>query len=392
MCLCLLVVAVASTPQPLLAWTKVSAFYGVDFKRFWVCSWTIRVGQTIYGEEFRQIGLRLLNTNYNPGENYHVPGWYALLLPTTFLTLDQALTLYTSLSVLVFVSGIVWLTCELFGAKRLPVALALALTLAMLLSPLGLDNLVLAQVGLLCSGLLAGAYAAWLRGLPILAGCLIGLASLSKAYPVLLLASLARKQKHRALWGWLAVVGVTHAVALAYAGLPLFFDFFSSVVNLPIKAYDRSHSVPAVLIRFLPSWESALAIFSKALFAGMLLIYFRGAWRARRRGDEALWLAVGILTFQTMAAFCWTYQCVINVVPLLLVVSQLKAGRPWVTVAAVALTVHLALSGDLVWNGWLNALHASFRAGGWGAWTATLALIALLIENHRPPGEADHEA
>ncbi|ODT62483.1 hypothetical protein ABS71_15645 [bacterium SCN 62-11] len=312
-----------------------------------------------------------------------MPGWYALLLPTTFLSLGQALTLYTSLSIVVFVSGIAWLTCELFGARLLPLTLALLLTLGTLLSPLGLDNLVLAQVGLLCAGLLAGAYAAWLRGLPFLAGSLLGLASLSKAYPVLLLASLARKQKQRALWGWLAVVGVTHAIALAYAGLPLFFDFFSSVLHLPIKAYDRSHSVPAVLIRFWPGWEPELALFSKVLFAGMLLLYFRGAWRARRRGAEALWLAVGILTFQTMAAFCWTYQCVLNIVPLLLVVSQLKPGRPWAALAAVALTIHLALSGDLVWNGSLNAAHASFRAGGWGAWTATLALIALLIENHR---------
>lgn len=367
---------------------------GLDFFRFYCAAWTLRVGQNVYGEAFEAVSRQVSGQLMVAGENYHPPGWYALLLPFTSQPMRPATVLFEALSCCIFLFGVSWFTAVLFDNWKPARWAGLGIALAVIPSPIGVDNLALGNVGLLCTGLLGITYAAAMQRRPTAAGVALGVAALSKVYPILLLGSFLNPQRQTRRAGQVAIAALTtlllaHLLVLGLAGPDTLSGFFTSALGVPVKTGDHSLTLPAVLLGFFPQWSDWGQLLSRGMLLAGAAVYLGGALKARSQPARRVWFAVGILVFQTLTPFCWAYQRALNLLPLLVALREVRAARPAVSAAALALTAGMLLEGDLVWTVWMRPVHIGYRQAGLGALVGLVGLLGLMRHGWNllsPPG------
>jgi alpha-1,2-mannosyltransferase len=317
--------------------------WGYDFSAYWTAAGDVLNGRPIYQAQ------QLLGT-YSPQQQYLYlyPPFLAVVVtplaaafPTDYRAAMWVWAFIGAVIVALVAVGIARLERLPSDGRRLVwVGAAFAF-------PPVVGELVMGNVHVLVLGLLALSW--WgirlanrgdSRG-QILAGVAVGVASLIKVFPALIVVWLVLTGRTRAaLWSVIAFA-VLAAVTLPVTGLQPWLDYPRVLANLgpPVDVYDTL--APAV-------WVGSLVGAPIARVAVVLLIVGVLAWAARRLDDGA-GFALAVTGSIAIAPALYHHYLAILVLPLLLAVRHTK--RP-----ALLLIPYLAMFagdqpalGDLAW-------------------------------------------
>ncbi len=162
-----------------------------DFSQDYLSAQALRVGQSIYSD-FTEFPIKAGDATgtifKQPVKSFHPPFNAILFVPLTFLSYNTAFLLWTILSVLLYLAMLALLRHE-FQIDLPRHWLLLLVGLALCWRPF-LVQIHLGQLSIYLISCIIGCWALLRHGRPLLAGALLGLASLIKLFPGLLIACL----------------------------------------------------------------------------------------------------------------------------------------------------------------------------------------------------------
>jgi alpha-1,2-mannosyltransferase len=233
-----------------------------------------------------------------------------------------------------------------------------------------IGELVLGNVHLLLLGLLGGAWLALRddrRPMPAIAGILVGVATIIKLFPGLVILWLLLRGHYRAALWSLATIAVLAVATLPVTGLQPWLDFPRVLLNLGPPVDTRDTLAPIVWLSALMPPVAARVVVAAAMIAAVV-------WTSRNLA-EPMSFAVAVTASVLIAPALYQHYLAILVLPLLL---ALRWAPPWgwVAVAYVAMFGgEQAAFGDSAWI--VNRLLPT--AG------ALLLLVGLMIRGARIP-------
>jgi len=188
------VVFILATTLGLCRWveyTLVRSLAVSDFAQDYVAAYALRHGIDIFGPNLRALGLSLLQ--FEKLDNYHPPFTALLFLPFSFLHFPWAFMLWNVFSLLIYV-GLVLLLLQSYG---LLTARWLRLSSVLLLWEPFTSSIFLGQLSVALSFAIIFSHLLLQIGRDRLAGVLLGLATLVKLYPGLILLYLVSQRRWR---------------------------------------------------------------------------------------------------------------------------------------------------------------------------------------------------
>jgi len=207
------VVFILATTLGLSRWVEYSLARSTaasDFAQDYLAAYAFRHGIELYGAPFRALAMTLLQLeNY---DNFHTPFSALLFLPLSFLPYPTAFIFWNFLSLLLFV-GLVVLLLRAYGLLTFR---WLRLSTVLLLWEPFTANIFLGQISIALSAGVVVSFALLRAKKDILAGVCLGVATLVKLYPGLLLLYLVFQRRWRCLgvfvamlFGGVAIMNVT---------------------------------------------------------------------------------------------------------------------------------------------------------------------------------------
>jgi uncharacterized membrane protein len=228
------------------------------------------------------------------------------------------------------------------------------------------SELIIGNVHLLILGLLSGAWLAIRRGTSrseMAAGALVGIATLIKVFPGLLLLWFLLTGRTRAFVAGLATMIVLMLVTLPVVGVQPWLDYPAVLLNLGAPTELTDVLAPtAFLSEVLPALAAKLIVVG----IGLALV----VWSARRRSD-AISFAIAVATSVLVSPALYPHYLAILVLPMLLAVRyapplwwvalvwlSATGGGPevfgdltWIANRLVPMLGGLLLVAGLAWNG-----------------------------------------
>ena len=237
-----------------------------------------------------------------------------------------------------------------------------------------IGELVMGNVNLILLGLLGGAWLAVRegdrRGMPELAGFLVGAATLIKIFPaVVILWFLLRRRYRSAAWSLIAIA-VLALITLPVTGLTPWLEYPTVLLNLGAPVDTTDTLAPSVWLASVMPPVVARGVVIAACLASAV-------W-ASRRESEPVSYAVAVVASVLIAPALYHHYLAIFVLPLLL---ALRWAPPWIWVAVAYLLMfggEQAAFGDAAWL--INRVLPTLGAVG--------LLVVLLVRGARLRGGA----
>jgi alpha-1,2-mannosyltransferase len=340
--------------------------WGYDFSAYWSAARHVLDGAPIYADW-------QLAGQYSPQQQYlylYPPFLAVAVTPlAAVFSADYRLANLVWAVLGAFVAALVVAAVvrrEGIGARR---DTALLVAGAFAFPPL-IGELVLGNVHLLLLGLLGGAWLALRnerRPMPAIAGILVGVATIIKLFPGLLILWLLLRGRYRAALWSLATIAILGVATLPVTGLQPWLDFPRVLLNLGPPVDTRDTLAPIVWLSALMPPVAARVVVAAAMIAAVV-------WTSRNLA-EPVSFAVAVTASVLIAPALYQHYLAILVLPLLL---ALRWAPPWGWVAAAYIAMfggEQAAFGDSVWI--VNRLLPT--AG------ALLLLVVLMIRGARIP-------
>jgi len=319
---------------------------GYDFRFYWTAARQLLDGQSIYSAQ-------QLAGPYPPqGQEgfLYPPPLAALVTPfAAVFPTDPipALWIWSGLAAIVLVATVVALARSEHLGGRLPIVdggWAWLLVAAAFALPPVIDELVNGNVHLFLAGLFALAWLGLRRHDATgdrAAGIALGVATVIKLFPGLLLVWLVLRGRWRPV-GW-SIVGilVLSLVTLPITGIQPWLDYPTVLANMAAPIDVSASLSPTV-------WLAPVIGFGTARLVVLAIVLVALAWVARRADERTGFAAAVVLALLATPAL-WTHYLSILVVPLLL---ALGAGVAPALVALAYLLLsagYQAALGDAVW-------------------------------------------
>lgn len=321
---------------------------GSDFTQDYLAIQALLRGESIY-DLFTPDQIAALGLEPYALQNYHPPATIVLLLPLGLLPYQQAVLLWSGLSLALYL----WLwhvTLRALGLSLLPGWAPLLVGVSLLWYPFQF-HMILAQLSIPLTACVIGSWLALRAGRERLAGALLGLAILIKLFPALLLLYFVVRRRWQALAAAVAVVGAGLLLTLAVVGVddmlryrqaiaPANLATFSGEMhNLSFNgAFTRLLAGSPFIAPLVAAPTMALALTAAACGA-VLIALGAAAWRLPRdrRGDD-LAIALVCVAMPLLNPISWSHSFVLLIMPAALAVRGLvDAPDPrWARVAALA--------------------------------------------------------
>lgn len=339
--------------QVIVAWSEIVSS-GMDLQQDYIAGQRLLAGGDIYAPiapaEVAALGVHE-EQGFGMRQNVHPPPAALLFAGLARLPFSPAALVWTLGSVAL-----------LFGvAELLSRELALPIHGAWrIIAPLLLLNwypvwlhLHLGQFTIVLLALAAGAWWCERRGLPWLAGALLGVAAMLKIYPALLLAGALLRRRWRTLGGAALVM-----LAFVAATPREWLDYFVRVA--PANAAEwmpnaRNASIASISVRLfagsaeirpffdMPQLELPLRALLYALAGGLLLITL---WRQRGKLDMAAEYSLCLCAMALLAPLSWDHAFILLLMPFGYIWRAARADtgrwRAWalgLVIAALALSL-----------------------------------------------------
>ncbi len=338
--------------------------WGYDFSAYWSAARHLLDGVSIYSDP------QLAGT-YSPQQQYlylYPPFLAVAVTPlAALLPADYRLAnlLWATLGAVVATAVVVAVARrERIGAPRDAVLLVAG---AFAFPPL-IGELVMGNVHLVLLGLLGGAWLA-LRGdrprMQAIGGILIGIATIIKLFPALLILWLLLRGRYRpAAWSFATIVAIA-AATLPMTGITPWMDYPRVLLNLGPPLDTRDTLAPIVWLSSVMPSVVARAVVIMVMVAAVV-------W-ASRRASEPVSFAVAITASVLIAPALYHHYLAILVLPLLL---ALRWAPPWGWVAVAYFAMfggEQAAFGELAWI--INRLLPTLGALG--------CLVGLMVRGAR---------
>ncbi len=341
--------------------------WGYDFSAYWLAARHILDSAPIYAD-FQLAG------QYAPQQQYlylYPPFLAAVVVPLAALFPDDyrlANLVWSTLAAIVAVLVVAAIARrEAIGSRRDTVLLVAAV----FAFPPVIGELVMGNVHLVLLGLLGGAWLA-LRDdrntrLAALAGVLIGIATIIKLFPAVMILWLLLRRRYRpAAWS-LATIAVLAVATLPLTGITSWLEYPQVLVNLGPPSDTRDTLAPIVWLSSLMPPIVARVVVAVAMLAVVV-------WTSRAR-SEPVSFAVAVTASVLIAPALYHHYLAILVLPLLLAIRWAPPW-PWVAVAYLAMFGgEQAAFGDAAWV--INRLLPTLGA--------VVLLIGLTIRGARMP-------
>ncbi len=315
--------------------------WGYDFSAYWAAAANVLIGNPIYSAE------QLAGT-YSPQQQY------LYLYPPFFAV---AMTPFAALFDDYRVANWVWAA---LGAALVVVAVRLVdrsegitggrdgwlLVGAAFAFPPVVGELVMGNVHLLVLALLAGAWVALRRpeagrSAAVAAGVLIGIATLIKIFPAVLILWFVLRQRWTSAVAAVAAMAVLAIATLPVIGLQPWLDYPTVLLNLGPPVDTRDTVAPIVwLSSVVPPTVARLLVVG----AGVAIV----AWTSQRR-SEAVSFGVAVAVAVLIAPALYHHYLAILVLPMLLAI---RSAPPiwWIALAYVLMFGgEQAVLGEHVW-------------------------------------------
>jgi hypothetical protein len=333
----------------------------VDFAFYYQAAAALRGGESPYTEPFY----------------IYPPFLAAVLAPLTALSLPGATLVWFLINIAIAVV-IVWLFVRLTGLEGWGVAAA---ALAVVLFPSTYDTILLGQVNLIIAAcvmgaLLASGSARSDRAGDVVAGALIGVATLIKLYPAALMLSYALRRRFAALASFSAMLigGVLLGIVVSGGAGPTRHYATEILPRLAFELQDKieNQAVPAVVSRLTSDFEQEFRV---SMIDSVVTVSFDPPVEAPRAGRALSFLARAVL----VVVMLW-----------LLVRSRGVASYdPGLGADLAVIVPTVLLANSVTWNYYFVILLVPvaflIRAGDWARPDVRIPLLgaALLIVVHR---------
>jgi alpha-1,2-mannosyltransferase len=314
--------------------------WGYDFSAYFWAGADVLAGRSPY-DAFQLDGM------YSPqspqGLYLYPPAFAVFIAPLAAISGDYRVVnwLWAGLGAVLLVAVVIDVGRRELVFGRRDVALLLLAGFAF--APV-IGELVMGNVHLLILGLLAGAWLALrdrsARG-ELVAGALVGGATLIKIFPgVLILWFLLTGRRHAAVSA-LATIGILGLITLPFTGLEPWLQYPSVILNLGVPEDTGDVLAPSVwLSAVMPSLLSRIVVAA----AGLAVL----AWAVDRRSEPVSY-AVAVAVSILIAPALYQHYLALLVLPMLLAI-RFAPPLAWVAVAFVLLSGgEQEALGDWVW-------------------------------------------
>ena len=343
--------------------------WGYDFSAYWLAASHVLDGVPIYADW-------QLAGQYSPQQQYLYlyPPFLAVALtplaavfPTDYRLANLVWAVIGAIVAAAVVAAVA--RREGIGSGRDTVLLVAG---AFAFPPL-VGELVMGNVHLLLLGLLGGAWLALRddrRPMPAIAGILVGVATLIKLFPGLVIVWLVLRGRYRAALWSLAAIAVLAMATLPVTGIDAWLDYPRVLLNLGPPVDNRDTLAPIVwLSSFMPPLAARVVVVV-AMVAAVV-------WAARTT-SEPVSFAVAVTASILIAPALYQHYLAILVLPLLV---ALRWAPPWTWVAVAYLAMfggEQAAFGESAWI--INRLLPTLGA--------ILLLVGLMVRGSRAPAQA----
>ncbi len=320
--------------------------WGYDFSAYWAAGWQLLHGFSIYTTD-------QLRGPYAPQQQYlylYPPPLAAAVSPISFLIPGDyrvAAWVWAGLGAVILVAG-TWAVARSVGLfERIRAASGLGpwiLIVAVFCFPPVVGELVLGNVHILLFGLFAIAWLGLRRGDRTgerWAGIAIGIATIIKVFPALIVVWFVLTGRRRAAW-WAAIGGLAAImIALPLTGLESWLDFRAALFNLSAPSDTTDTLAPTVWLAGYIGFGLARLIVTGVALA---ILAFTARRLPTRRG-----FVVAVLLSVLIAPALYHHYLAILVLPFLLLLPEAGA-LPWLALAYLLMSggEQTAL-GDLSW-------------------------------------------
>jgi hypothetical protein len=321
---------------------------GIDFKAYYIAADMLRSGQDFY--DVQQQAQEVEARGLPPNESFYIypPLLAILFVPLTALPLQQAAQVWFFLNMALYGLALVIISRELDLGRHTRMS-PLLLVLAFLFPP-ALFTLYKGQVNMVILLLLAVTLWLYLREHQALAGISIGVASMIKVIPILLLPYFLWRRRYLLCLTAVATIVVIALLGLIVVGWGPHRTYLSSVV--PSLAQPRPNPGNQSLGGFFSLllvenpyvdglandprlWRVATLSATALVIAGVVLILWLRRERTRR--DLEFALIVAVLPLVTNIA--WVDLFVLLILPYGVLLNCLFQGqirKRWVVLAAIS--------------------------------------------------------
>jgi alpha-1,2-mannosyltransferase len=315
--------------------------WGYDFSAYWQAGRRLLDGDSIYAP-FQTAGTYSPQTQYL----YIYPPFLAVVVAPFAAAFDDyraANWIWALIGMVMLVSAVHLLARREKVAKGLDGVLLVA---AAFVFPPVVGELIIGNVHLLILGMLGGSWLAIRRGTSrddVVAGALVGVATLIKVFPGLIVVWFLLTGRLRVAAAALMTIALLAVATLPVSGIGPWLDYPTVLLNLgpPIELADVL--APTVwLSGILPSSAARILV----IVAGLVVV----VWAARRRSDPVSF-GIAVAVSLLIAPALYPHYLAIMVLSMLL---ALRYAPPpvWVAVAYLMMfSFEIEALGDSAWIG-----------------------------------------
>jgi hypothetical protein len=381
---------------------------GIDFKAYYIAADLLRQGRDFYSIEEQLSEVEHLELPTNESFYIYPPLLAMLFVPLTALPLARAAQIWFFGNLLLYGLSLILVSRSLDLGSRTKVP-ALLWVLAFLYPP-ALFTLYKGQANIVILFLLALVYFLLLRGLAARAGVALGLGSMIKIVPVLLLPYYLWKRQYLLVFATLLTLFILVVTTVVVVGTGPVRTFVSWV--LPTLAAPRPNPANQSLGGFFsllllgnpytwnlvdsPSlWKALTGATSAVVLGGAAFLL----WRHQRCASTSdLEYALIVASFPLLSNIAWVDMFVLLVIPYAVLCRHAldyRLGPTWIALIAVSATlISFPRLQDLLSTlplSWSPLIHNPFVIG-LPLYGAIILWIVVAAALWRKPGQEDRLA
>ena len=339
--------------------------HGFDFMHYYSGILALQMGiRDIYlGEDFQALAAQLSQGRWRMNNNYF-PGFYVFMLPFAGLSFDDAYLAFTGVTLLAYLLVTPWLSQQFFVQRPLGTLVGMGLAVFSIYTGAGIDCLALGQVGFITAALVFLAYILCERDWPVLAGVVLGVSAVVKAWPAFLILYFLSRRVWTAVLGFALGYAAPTLLAAYLWGLSIYPYLFRGLKSVGYQVNPVNQSFTGWITYV---WGVPLDMArSLHLLVAVLLVALLGVlhW-LRPRFPRRLRYGLYILCACILAPWSWPHHHMVLLFPLLALLERTTRDvSPWNWAGACALSLLLLLDGEIVIDRVFYYLHIRAAESG----------------------------
>lgn len=319
----------------LIVWWHITLTYstlGGDFDQDYVAAYALRHGMPIYGSHLSELAKTIGKAGAIGVENMHPPLLSVLFLPLSFLSYQNAFILWSVFQLGLFF-GLIWAVVQGLQMPRTFFLYTVGLGLCWYPFQYAIGT---GNSSLLVSALVIACWYSLVRKRAKLAGVFLGLSTMLKLFPGLLLIYLLLTKQFRTLAVAIATILTVGVGLLGIVGTSDFYRYFSEIMAQDVARWSTfilNQSIAGVVLPFFITSQNMQALIDDpalghtvVLALNLILLiwlcYLSLRVKAADADDSTRLFCLYISSMLLMSPITWAHNFPVLILPLLFLSRQ----------------------------------------------------------------------